>query len=202
MTDLLSRLDELLGPMFSRSKRDEIVKLFEGSSRDHEPSPSVALDVAMMAAAQRAASESDDFLGELLRAVAFTSEGYGCYENFDLIAGFKPVIPSPALISHLTGETDESINAFYSEALDLFVAWYWDGDGTLYFDSGIFGRAVWNTDCKKPWDWEETERFAGVSSAKPAERESSRDAIPLSHPIPEADYKAAQEEIERRALDE
>jgi len=41
---------------------------------------------------------------------------------------------------------------YYSKKLDLYLAWHWDGDGTLIFIDKN-NKIVVNTDCKKDYYW-------------------------------------------------
>jgi hypothetical protein len=42
---------------------------------------------------------------------------------------------------------------YYSKKLNLYMAWYWDGDGTLVFiDSN--DNIIFNRDCKKDSNWQ------------------------------------------------
>ena len=99
--------------------------------------------------------------GESLRGYAFVGKGLGCYENFEVTPDAKPwsneKITQVAM--ELFDENDVPGHGFSfnigSVAVDLF--WCWDGDGTLYFKASEDGeviREIINTDCKKPWDWE------------------------------------------------
>lgn len=96
-----------------------------------------------------------DILGELLRQLSFTNEGYGCYENFNLRKEFTPQDNEVAakLIDDGYGETDEDILEYAKSFTNGIwnVAWYWDGDGTLVFWNEDF--AVINEDCKKEYGW-------------------------------------------------
>ncbi len=97
--------------------------------------------------------------GEILRENLFTQNGFGCYQNFDLIDDFGSYYKGNSLY--------DSIHKKYFAYLDddnpvvyvsiknkkVFVAWHWDGDGTLIVSDGQ--RAAINTDCKKSdrWQW-------------------------------------------------
>lgn len=122
-----------------------------------------ALAIAMLGEIGRLATFDADFIGELLRKISFIGNGevYGCYSTFELISSYQRIKTPIALAEYIAWDADEQgrIESFYSRELDLLVAWYWDGDGTLYFDSGLFDCAVWNNDCKKDYGWEYAKRF-------------------------------------------
>ena len=93
---------------------------------------------------------SANFWGEILRDMTFTDDGFGCYSNFDLRSGFRKIAKTPTRLLDIQDEIEWS--QFYNPALGIFVAWYWDGDGTLYFEyPGI--RLIHN-DCKNDYEWE------------------------------------------------
>lgn len=105
-----------------------------------------------------------NIFGELLRNWAFVGEGLGCYANFELRDGFVEIDPnSPqgkALISGLQYVEDEEedyspdVYLYHHPDYDVYVAWYWDGDGTLLI--GYKENWALNTDCKKSDEWEWT----------------------------------------------
>lgn len=116
-----------------------------------------------------------DGLGEVLRAWAFTGDGYGCYSNFALRPEFEEVTPTerefkilfqrPCDPNDLGGGWGDP-DSWYIKQISWFkhpngieVGWIWDGDGTLCFyvpdikDDFVDGT-VYNTDCKKDHGWE------------------------------------------------
>lgn len=110
--------------------------------------------------------DANDF-GEALREYCFLpSNGgiYGCYSTFKLRPEFKKFNPTEDILSILLGHNYRG-NEYYSgnEVVkieqnscfsngNVIVAWYWDGDGTLYFREGK--KAAFNNDCKKDYCWE------------------------------------------------
>ena len=118
----------------------------------------IALDTATM--------KSADEFGEALRDYCFVPNEYGqdfgCYSTFDLLPEFSPSIPSEWIVELLIGkkpspENDDfdwgderkRINCFSSP--HCVVAWFWDGDGSLYVSDRK--RAALNNDCKKSYGW-------------------------------------------------
>lgn len=107
--------------------------------------------------------EDANTFGELLRDYCFVPDKYGnslgCYSTFDLRSSFLAVPLPPDVERFLLGEPDpewsnreeglKSVSC-YSDG-NILVAWFWDGDGTLYFREG--NRAVINDDCKKDYVW-------------------------------------------------
>jgi hypothetical protein len=116
-------------------------------------------------------------LGELLREAGFIGEGLGCYYNFDVRADAKewdsaerqnfytqigwidPTDPDE------WNDWEEVVNkshgySFSFENVKVEMAWYWDGDGVLAYrvwrDKELL-RSIINSDCKKPYRWEEVE---------------------------------------------
>lgn len=118
---------------------------------------------------------SDDVLGELLRDVIFTGEGYGCYSTFDVRDDAREWSEAErrefwaAIYNRdIAYEADElpqlieeatAMGKGYTWPLgDLAVecCWYWDGDGTLCFrvlDGEDVLRFISNDDCKKDYGW-------------------------------------------------
>lgn len=105
--------------------------------------------------------------GELLREFCFVEE-YGCYTCFELIPGFeeKPLTnreffllwgrePSLGEPENYYGWRDEDFfdqaKWFENKPLDIEVGWHWDGDGCLFIREK--GKAVYNSDCKKDYEW-------------------------------------------------
>ena len=115
-------------------------------------------------------------VGEVLRDWSF-KEMYGCYSCFDLIFGFKDVKINEMYISkplsifapvfyqqtdpeeavEYRREVKSKMSLYYNEERDILVAWYWEGDGELYFNAG--GIEVYNKDCKKDYTWEFVEEM-------------------------------------------
>lgn len=105
-----------------------------------------------------------DVLGELLRDLTFDTQPgeVGCYNTFDLKPGFvkNEDNQSKETIAEIMGldEVDaRTLQIYENESLQLLVAWFWDGDGTLFFeveDGDDIVRVI-NTDCKKDYCWEE-----------------------------------------------
>ena len=124
----------------------------------------------------------DNSVGEVLRAITFIGNGYGCYENFEvrpdatpwsaerLEAFIKKVFPYHLDdLDFLKGAA--SGYTFQEGSLRVDVFWYWDGDGTLYFrveEDGATFRELINTDCKHDNEWAELED--NLSSEPSAER--------------------------------
>lgn len=108
------------------------------------------------------ALQSPDIMGEALRDYCFIGEGLGCYETFELREGFTPIYKESrtgqTLIRALGYQEDEndspSVHLYHDETTNIFIAWYWDGDGTLLI--GYDNKWMFNTDCKRRLDWEFT----------------------------------------------
>jgi hypothetical protein len=118
-------------------------------------------------AVQIAPSLSPNVAGEMLREAAFTADGYGCYSNFNLRDGFDPFPPECLGLHDLTllvgcfakdPETLSGVSAFHHKVSGAWLAWHWDGDGTLLFRTRDH---VWvNSDCKKDYKWEHSPTWA------------------------------------------
>jgi len=117
-----------------------------------------------------------DALGEVLRSVAFDPSGhgaYGCYSTFEVNKAFTKVDHESELGKQILrnfarcddgDDADESsvddlvfdypnvVENLYS-AGDVYMAWLWDGDGTLFFAIPSTNRVLLNTDCKKDYGW-------------------------------------------------
>lgn len=93
--------------------------------------------------------------GELLREYFFTkNKGYGCYENFE-VEPFMILGPVTPYIKEFFGDCDSPIRFYASQNnLNLWLAWQWDGDGTLVVCDGE--RIAVNGDCKKNYNWKWT----------------------------------------------
>jgi hypothetical protein len=96
-------------------------------------------------------------LGELLRNLTFTDDGFGCYENFDVREGFVPITDIPKFFykepvhEYNSAMFDDTIGVKAYTNLEWNVYWQWDGDGTLIFEIGDF--YLYNDDCKKALRW-------------------------------------------------
>jgi len=99
--------------------------------------------------------------GELLREYCFTPKHKtGCYSTFDLLPEFIKKQPPDRILYILLGANyktndylqgmEELIHYYTNGAIE--VAWYWDGDGTLYFREA--DKEAINTDCKKDYEWQ------------------------------------------------
>jgi len=96
-------------------------------------------------------------LGEILRELTFTSQGYGCYENFIVREEFVEIsnYEGANLLDYDCAQ--EAIDSDIAEHARAYsngtwnVAWYWDGDGSLVFWNDEF--AIINEDCKKDYTW-------------------------------------------------
>jgi hypothetical protein len=116
----------------------------------------------------RFAKQDECVLGEALLEYAFPGDGRGCYSNFELRDSF---VPFPEGVdkykNYLLGsiyEVDEDypeefhcpeelkrIHSFIDSETNLKVAWFWDGDGHLIFESDDF--CIENPDIKKSSRW-------------------------------------------------
>lgn len=101
-------------------------------------------------------TDDPNIFGEALREYCFKEE-YGCYSCFDLIDGFKKVksiTKYQYIFDLLLSEYSDIFN--YTPLIykykNIIIAWYWDGDGTLFIQEGE--RKAINTDCKKSYTWE------------------------------------------------
>lgn len=124
--------------------------------------------IDLMRCVFRAMRDDPDLMGEALRAAVFVG-GTGAYTTFDLIDGFEPVTPNEGVFSAMWGRKPadsgdlaelDRITAFWSASLGLLVAWWWDGDGQLYFSAPDWGLAVSNSDCKCDYGWVSAAVFA------------------------------------------
>lgn len=117
--------------------------------------------------------------GELLRDFCFddtpvqTLTGYhkplGCYSTFDLKPEFVKIKKVneeyvDELLSKWYGSPEEGIRQFdednykqlidnlhYSYKNNIWITWFWDGDGDLIIECD--GRCVENSDCKCDYTW-------------------------------------------------
>jgi len=116
-----------------------------------------------------------NIIGENFRKYTFDDpDGYGCYSTFDVRQSFYKYNPPWRVINLLIGPEPKSlpptelpwmdqdqdewednlkrIQYYKDDNSTLEVAWFWDGDGTLYFKEGKV--EVINYDCKKDYEWE------------------------------------------------
>lgn len=103
--------------------------------------------------------DANDF-GEALRKYCFVGPGYGCYSSFDLRPEFQKKEPTEKVYLALFGRLDsdewwnfeeEKKRVNYYSNGTVEVAWYWDGDGSLWFKEG--NREAINHDCKHDYEW-------------------------------------------------
>ena len=91
--------------------------------------------------------------GEAIRDYAFKPDrfggNYGCYSTFDLRDDFIRKPCPPEVVKLLCG-VDEN-NCFYYVNEHVSIAWFWDGDGSLYVQEG--SKKAINHDCKKNDEW-------------------------------------------------
>jgi hypothetical protein len=117
-------------------------------------------------------------LGEMLRAWAFPGKGYGCYSNFDyrpeFVAqkvtprefgllwgrGFDPNDTDPSSWGYCDAEAMKEIR-WFKHPNGIEMGWHWDGDGCLAFVIPGIG-AIYNSDCKKDYEWEWTRETSAV----------------------------------------
>jgi len=117
-------------------------------------------------------NDNPNAIGEWLRKKCFKEE-YGCYSCFELTEDFKPIkdkeikrklafgfmdfMPPDEDPQIFDEEIQEMVDGgFYYTNGELYVCWFWDGDGTLIFqETGGAKRGVINDDCKKDhrWNW-------------------------------------------------
>ena len=112
-----------------------------------------------------------EVFGETLREYVFVQDKYGgdfgCYSTFDVRPEFQLKECPPRIAELLMGassdwhpfhewEKDRKKRCVYRTNGEIVVAWYWDGDGTLYFKEG--DREAINNDCKKGYGWEWVEQ--------------------------------------------
>ena len=101
--------------------------------------------------------------GEALRAYCFKPDkyggSYGCYSTFELHPEFKKIRKNSKVGEYLIGllfldcwkkELYDSIQLFTND--NVYLAWVWDGDGTLLIMEGE--KKAINTDCKCDYTWE------------------------------------------------
>jgi len=101
--------------------------------------------------------KSPNVFGEVIRDIAFTNEGFGCYDNFKLEQSFKEIQSHQSkdakkireIISNIE-EIDPSLIPVFSNG-ELTLGWNWDGDGFLVVTDGK--RIAYNNDCKNDNDW-------------------------------------------------
>lgn len=126
---------------------------------------------------------SPDFIGEKLRNYSFKKEVgcYSCFELIEEFEKIEPIENIEHLIlmfdlddknkliknseefikeiknnKYIIPNTDIDLNRvsmYLNKDNFILVAWYWDGDGILYFSYN--GKSLVNTDCKKSYGWKE-----------------------------------------------
>jgi hypothetical protein len=125
-------------------------------------------------------------IGEALLHWAFVGRNgeRGCYETFKLPDFFKRIgvssneyekyfaranafcYPDEGTILNcfIFDQPEIEDEYFHVKPLKLIIAWYWEGDGTLYFRliGGEKDIEVINTDCKKSYRWEYVEDNDGT----------------------------------------
>jgi hypothetical protein len=109
-------------------------------------------------------------LGELVRSLVFTGDGYGCYTTFDFHPQARVWDEGECERFWLElGWCDDEEARFYAncgsgctlslEGLRIDACYYWDGDGVLCFrlfgEDGRLLREIVNSDCKKSYEWRE-----------------------------------------------
>ncbi len=131
--------------------------------------------------------------GEYLRGLTFTGEGYGCYETFDVREDgthvnwaerrrIATLLCPDAEDDDLDDEAQRSFSVRFqlAEGTSVTAWWLWDGDGHLAFVIGPADspdRVLSNTDCKKPYMWEDIQLDGG-----PAVRSSHERVPPPASP--------------------
>jgi hypothetical protein len=105
---------------------------------------------------------ADEF-GEMIRSIAFDTEEdqLGCYNCFNVRDNWKPGLTPDIVVDNLVNEEDTSswrteviqrIDQFENPDYGLWIAWFWDSDGTLFVSDGQ--HVAINRDCKKTHGWE------------------------------------------------
>lgn len=96
---------------------------------------------------------ADEF-GEFFRNYFFTKgKGFGCYANFEVEPFMMETALSPQKVREHFGEIDSKPYYFVQrDNLSIWMAYHWDGDGTLVVSDGE--RICINNDCKKSYGWE------------------------------------------------
>ncbi len=107
-----------------------------------------------------------DQFGEVLREHFFVKkkdDDYGCYSTFTLTDNFKRLDLTADRFIDLAnfyfvgaieqGGKDSIVIAEDKDNHDIFVMWYWNGDGMLVVSDG--NRVALSSDCKKDnrWIW-------------------------------------------------
>ena len=111
-------------------------------------------------------NENINFFGEELRRKAFTGEGLGCYRNFEISPNYEEIINSDIKLMFFhyffnpydllfdRKEIDIKLNelkVFFNLKTNTLMAYHWDGDGTLLFETPYY--ILRNSDCKKNYTW-------------------------------------------------
>ena len=113
-----------------------------------------------------------DGLGELLRAITFSGEGYGCYYAFNVrqdavkwsedkhlrtCMEYK-LLEGDGFIAHGEGYT------YVEDGITVDCVWSWGGDGTLFFRLSQNNNkeilCLVNRDCKCSDGWEPAEKLS------------------------------------------
>jgi len=89
--------------------------------------------------------------GETLRKYFFTkNKGYGCYENFEVEPFLRADYLTESQIEAYFGDIESK--CYYFRGMNHeWMAYNWDGDGTLVVSDGK--RIAINHDCKKSYNW-------------------------------------------------
>jgi len=96
---------------------------------------------------------SADQFGETLRDYFFTkSKGVGCYSNFETESFLIEGVMYHEAAKKYFGECEYPPKFFADKKnFNIWLAWYWDGDGTLVVSDG--NRIAVNHDCKCYHGW-------------------------------------------------
>lgn len=111
-------------------------------------------------------TQNPNIFGEFLRELFFTKKLYksgdkmlGCYDNFELEKDFIVATKEAKndinkILNIIFCEEDLPNFTIYihKDNPKIFVAWFWDGDGSLFISDG--GQVAYNGDCKKDYTWE------------------------------------------------
>lgn len=105
--------------------------------------------------------EDPNEFGEALREYCFVPDKYGndfgCYSTFEARPEFKPCSETEKetllsiLIEWSWFEPHDSERPTCLTDGNIYMVWFWDGDGILLFKEG--DRVVINDDCKKMYGW-------------------------------------------------
>jgi len=110
--------------------------------------------------------EEINFYGEELRNKAFTGEGLGCYQNFNINPDYEEILNSDIKLMYFhyffntydlifnkedISEYLKELKFFFNLKTNVLMAYHWDGDGTLLFETPHY--LLINYDCKKNYTW-------------------------------------------------